>query len=157
MTLRQVCDEEGVQNKALHFLSSFVGLRMAITPEVCHPKWNAFKRACEHSENNNHFDLMRLSIAANYGHGTKLHGERATNRQLMLEHFLRNQTDDWFDDISAEIALDRGIVVHNSDECRFLLEDFLECDSIRKRGDFVTGNQFNYFSLVSLTKKKHNK
>ena len=108
----QVCDEEGCQNKALHFLASYVGLRMAVTPEACHPKWNSFKRAAEHSSME--FDLMRLTIAANYGHGTRLTGERASNRKMMLERFLQQQSDEYFKDMSAEICLDRGMEVDKS-------------------------------------------
>ena len=146
----QVCDEEGCQNKALHFLASYVGLRMAVTPEACHPKWNSFKRAAEHSSME--FDLMRLTIAANYGHGTRLTGERASNRKMMLERFLQQQSDEYFKDMSAEICLDRGMEVDglSTDACRFMITDFLEAPSIRRRGDYESqfsgfGNCFDYF------------
>ena len=134
--LSQVCDEEGVQNKALHFLASHVGLRMAITPEVCHPKWNSFKRASEHG--GMQFDLMRLTIAANFGHGSRLTGERATYRKLMLEKFLQRQSDAYFQHISNEICLDRFLELDElgAIECRILIEDFLNAPSIRKRGDY---------------------
>lgn len=152
--LRVVCDEEGCQNKALHFLASYVGLRMAITPEVCHPKWNAFKRASEHG--GMQFDLMRLTIAANFGHGARLTGERATYRKLMLERFLQRQSDAYFQDMAAEISLDRSLELDElgTSECRILIEDFLNAPSIRKRGDYVKNKSwFGVLNVLSLMVK----
>lgn len=133
----QVCDEDSSQNKALHFLSSYVGLRLGVCPEINHPKWNSFKRAVEYS--GLQYDLMRLTIVANYGHGTKIGGERSSNRRDALKAYLAKQSDEWFEDISNEICLDRNIC---SDECGseaacVMIEDFMDCASIRKRGDYV--------------------
>ena len=105
--LRFCCDEEGVQNKALHFLFSFVGLRGAVTPEICHPKWNAWKRAVTAA--GVRYDVLRLTIAANYGHGTKITGERATARRRFLKTYLNRQGPDYFQDLAAEIMLDREL------------------------------------------------
>ena len=76
--LRFVCDEEGSQNRAMRFLFSFVGLRGAVSPEISHPKWNTFKRSVASA--GLQYDLLRLTIAANYAHGTKVTGERASKR-----------------------------------------------------------------------------
>lgn len=135
-----MCDEESSQNKALYFLASYVGLRMAVVPECCHYKWNCWKRAIEHSDPACQFDLMRLTIAANYSHGAKLTGERSSMRAEFLESYLEKQSDEYFLDISTEIALDRGLSTDDMDydTCRFTLQDFLEAPSIRKRGDYVT-------------------
>ena len=84
------------------------------------------------------FDLMRLTIAANFGHGARLTGERATYRKLMLERFLQRQSDAYFQDMAAEISLDRSLELDElgTSECRILIEDFLNAPSIRKRGDY---------------------
>lgn len=125
-----------MQNRALHFLASFVGLRMAVVPELNHPKWNCWQRAVEHS--GMEYDLMRLTVAANYPHGTKMQGERASNRRLFLKTFLHKQNDQWFSDIAEEICMDKGRSIDSMDvgTCRYMIEDFLESPSIRKRGDY---------------------
>ncbi len=113
---------------------------MGVCPECCHYKWNAWKRAVEHSDPGCQFDLMRLTIAANYGHGAKLTGDRSAVRSQYLESYLAKQSDEYYVDISSEIALDRGLWTDDlaPDACRFVLQDFLEAPSIRKRGDYVT-------------------
>jgi len=133
--LRFVGDEEGLQNRAMHFLFSYVGLRGAVTPEVNHPKWNSFKRAMASS--GLEYDLLRLTIAANYAHGAKITGERASARKLYLERFLKRQPESYFLDMRDEIMMDRDISTehgeHEFDATR-LLEEFLDCPSIRKKG-----------------------
>ncbi len=137
--LRFVGDEEGLQNRAMHFLFSFVGLRGAITPEICHPKWNCFKRA--YAAAGMDYDVLRLTIACNYSHGTKLTGERATDRKQFLSNYLRKQSRQYFMDLKDEILLDRGIPCDSVDagdmDPQLLLEEFLECPSICKKGQFV--------------------
>lgn len=123
-----------------------MGLRLAVAPECFHFKWNAFKRAIDHS--NLQFDMMRLTVASNYPHGTKLTGERGTLRKQMLQSFLAKQDEQYYEDISEEIALDRGITNDGvgQDACRLLLEDFLETPSIRKRGDYAS--QPSWYKIV---------
>ena len=133
--LRFICDEEGVQTKALHFLFSFVGLRGGSTPEICHPKWNGFRRAIASS--GLEYDMLRLTIAANYAHGTKTTGERATDRRTFLKSFLNRQDEAYFEDLTVEILRDKGIQDAEGISARFLVEEFLQAESIRKKGDYV--------------------
>ena len=136
--LRFVGDEDGLQNRAMHYLFSYVGLRGAVTPEVNHPKWNSFKRAMTSA--GLEYDLLRLTIAANYSHGAKITGERASDRKLYLESFLKRQPESYFLDMHDEIMMDRDLSPehgeHELDTTR-LLEEFLECPSIKKKGIYV--------------------
>ena len=136
--LRFVCDEEGSQNRAMHFLFSFVGLRGAVSPEISHPKWNTFKRSVASA--GLQYDLLRLTIAANYAHGTKVTGERARDRKVYLERYLKKQPRQFFQDLREEILLDRGL--DPSDDFPDLdwtavLEEALACDSIRRQSAYV--------------------
>ena len=133
--MAQVADEEGVQNKCFHFLHSYIGVRGAISPEISHPKWNCWKRAVKHSNMN--YDLMRLTIAANYGHGTRLTGERVTMRREYLETWLEKQDEQYFDEISEEINHDRGETGMTSDAVQASMTDFLESPLIKRRAHFV--------------------
>ncbi|CAE7631480.1 unnamed protein product, partial [Symbiodinium sp. CCMP2456] len=130
-----VADEEGVQNKCFHFLHSYIGVRGAICPEISHPKWNCWKRAVKHSGMN--YDLMRLTIAANYGHGTRLTGERVTMRREYLERWLEKQEEQYFEEISEEINHDRGERGMTSDAVQASITDFLESDLIKRRAHFA--------------------
>lgn len=134
--LRFVADEEGLQNRALHFLFSFAGLRGAITPEICHPKWNCWKRSKKHA--GLEYDILRLTIAANYSHGTKLTGERQSKMRGYLKSFLAKQSDEYFQDLADEIMTDRrressGLTAADA---RDLVEEYLDCPSIRHKGEF---------------------
>ena len=134
--LRFVCDEDGLQNRAIHFMFSFVGLRGAITPEVSHPKWNSFKRAC--SSAGLDYDLLRLTLASNYGHGTRITGERRADRQQYLHNYLLKQTLQYFLDLKEEIMLDRQMPDDSTElDPQLLLEEFLECPSIKRKGAYV--------------------
>ena len=137
--LRFVCDEDGLQCRAMHYLFSYIGLRGAVTPEVSHPKWNSFKRAC--SSAGMQYDLLRLTIAANYSHGTKITGERATSRKEYLELFLKKQPDSYFLDLYDEILMDRDMSLDLGErqlDSYQLLEEFLDCPSIKKKNAYVT-------------------
>lgn len=145
--LRFVMDEEGVQTKTVHFLFSYAGLRGAVCPEICHPKWNAWKRATKNRSSSLEYDVLRLTIAANYSHGAKITGERRTNRRQFLETFLNRQDDAYFEDLAAEVQLDRQtdfsaprnvVEDHNGLDARWLLSEYLECNSIRRKGDYET-------------------
>ncbi|CAE7232718.1 unnamed protein product [Symbiodinium sp. CCMP2592] len=133
--LRFVADEEGVQNKCFHFLHSYIGIRGAICPEISHPKWNCWKRAVKHSGMN--YDVMRLTIAANYGHGTKLTGERVSMRREYLETWLLKQDEEYFEEISEEINHDRGQRGMTSDAVQASVTDFLESPLIKRRAHYA--------------------
>ena len=139
--LRFVVDEQGCQNKCLHFLFSYVGLRGAITPEICHPKWNCWKRSTKHS--GLEYDVLRLTIAANYAHGTKITGERSSARREYLRLFLAEQDQAYFQDIHEEILLDRKISMVDDDtdglvdmDTRSMIEEYLDSPSIRRKGAY---------------------
>lgn len=138
--LRFTCDEDGAQNRAMHFLFSFVGLRGAVSPEISHPKWNAFKRACVSA--GLQYDLLRLTIAANYSHGTKTTGERASNRRVYLERFMRKQPTQYFQDLRDEMILDRGLEpgAFGLDEvdAQMVVDEALGCPSIRRKGAYAS-------------------
>ena len=137
--LRFISDEEGVQTKAIHYLFSFIGLRGAFSPEVCHPKWNAFKRAARSASMS--FDLLRLTLAANYGHGAKITGERATARKQYLREYLTKQSVEYFEDLYEEILQDRGLLAsgccdQNIDP-RHLIENIMDSPSVKSKGIYV--------------------
>ena len=137
LKLIKVTDEEGMQTKCFHFLNSYVGLRGAVSPEVSHPKWNCFKRAVAASALST--DLMKLTLAANYGHGAQLTGERVSLRRECLEAFLNRQGEEYYEEIGEEICLDRGGAPGSMDPgaTHALMSDFLNAPSIRRRGDYV--------------------
>lgn len=133
--LRFVCDEDGAQNRAMHFLFSYVGLRGAVSPEISHPKWNSFKRAC--SSAGLQYDLLRLSVAANFSHGTKITGERARDRRAYLERYMEKQSCQYFLDLRDEMLLDRGLESSSMDvelDAKAVTEEALSCPSIRRKG-----------------------
>ncbi|CAK9015600.1 unnamed protein product [Durusdinium trenchii] len=152
--LRFVADEEGLQNRALHFLFSFAGLRGAITPEICHPKWNCWKRSKKHA--GLEYDILRLMIAANYSHGTKLTGERQSKMRGYLKSFLAKQSDEYFQDLADEIMTDRrressGLTAADA---RDLVEEYLDCPSIRRKGEFVKNKSwFGILNVLALMVK----
>lgn len=99
---------------------------------------------------------MRLTIAANYAHGTKITGERATNRRKYLMQYLDKQTTEWFEDLASDIQLDRRLESEvNSYDARMLVEDYLDCPSIRGRGKYdpcLSLKMFSYcYSLADVT------
>ena len=70
-------------------------------------------------------------------------GERATRRKLALRKFLESQPDSFFEELNEEVILDRDL--GNVDEpaqlnvdSRVLVEEYLESDSIRRKGDYVS-------------------
>lgn len=134
--LKFVSDEEGLQTRAMHFLFSYAGLRGALCPEISHPKWNCFKRACQSS--GMQYDLLRLTIAANYSHGTKITGDRVGSRKAYLQSFLRKQSPQYFLDLRDEILLDRGMgtEMDMDFDAQLLLEEFMTCPSIVRKGPF---------------------
>eukprot|EP00435_Cladocopium_sp_Y103_P045341 s1084_g13.t1 len=81
------------------------------------------------------YDLMRLTIAANFGHGARLTGERATFRKMMLERFLHRQSDAYFEDMGTEICLDRSLELDDlsTSECRDLSDE--ETDDVAAQHD----------------------
>lgn len=138
--LRFVSDEEGVQTKAVHYLFSYIGLRGGFSPEICHPKWNGFKRAA--ADSSMKFDLLRLTLAANYAHGAKITGERATARKQYLREYLSKQSPEYFEDLAQEILQDRGIIDsgcgHQDIDPWDLIENIMESRSIKSKGIYVS-------------------
>ena len=70
-------------------------------------------------------------------------GERATRRKLALRKFLESQPDSFFEELNEEVILDRDL--GNVDEpaqlnvdSRVLVEEYLESDSTRRKGDYVS-------------------
>ncbi|CAK9021484.1 unnamed protein product [Durusdinium trenchii] len=61
------------------------------------------------------YDVLRLTIAANYGHGTKITGERATKRRRYLKQYVEKQCTEWFEDLAEEIRLDRRLELSDVD------------------------------------------
>eukprot|EP00435_Cladocopium_sp_Y103_P047920 s1957_g14.t1 len=82
--------------------------------------------------------LMKLTIAANYSHGVTIGGERRMMRLEYLRHFLEKQDPEYFEDLAAEIGMDRGCVI-DPDSAHILIDDYLEAPSIKNRGLFDTG------------------
>ena len=142
----QVSDEESSQTKAFHFLFSHVGCRGLTQPEISHPKWNAFKRAAATS--NLEFDLLRLTVCANYAHGPWTNGDRLVLKQQALESYLDKQSEDWFSDMAEEIARDAGeSELLSEEQARASMSDFLDSEAIRNRGAFVKAK--SWFGIIA--------
>ena len=135
----QVCDEESVQNKSFHYLFSFCGLRGGTTPDICHWKWNSFRRAIKSTSLN--VALMKLTIAANYGHGNTIGGERRLYREEYLKAFLEKQPMEYFEELASEISADRGTPSDELDgeSAHVPIADYLDSPLIKNRGTYVTG------------------
>lgn len=69
-------------------------------------------------------------------------GERATRRKLALQKFLESQPDSFFEELNEEVILDRDLGNVDSAQLnvdsRVLVEEYLESDSIRRKGDYVS-------------------
>lgn len=69
-------------------------------------------------------------------------GERATRRKLALRKFLESQPDSFFEELNEEVILDRDLGNVDSAQLnvdsRVLVEEYLESDSIRRKGDYVS-------------------
>ena len=79
--------------------------------------------------------LIKLTIAASYSHGTTIGGERRMIRLEYLRQFLEKQDAEYFEDLAAEIGMDRGCVI-DPESAHFLIDDYLEAPSIKNRGLF---------------------
>ena len=80
---------------------------------------------------------MKLTIIANYGHGAFGKGERLLARQEYLRSFLQKQDSSYFQDLSEEIMMDKGVSDVDEESASILLSDWMECKSIKNRGGFA--------------------
>lgn len=98
------------------------------------------------------YDVLRLTIAANYGHGTKITGERATKRRRYLKQYVEKQCTEWFEDLAEEIRLDRRLELSDVDHvnARLLVEDYLQSPSICGRGKYDPCIHFQYMFFLLL-------
>ena len=65
----EVADEEGSQHKGLHYALQKLHILGVTEPESSHPKWNAFRKAIDHSGLS--LSVMKLVVCcslANYVH-----------------------------------------------------------------------------------------
>ncbi|CAE7426520.1 unnamed protein product, partial [Symbiodinium microadriaticum] len=143
-----VSDEESSQTKAFHFLFSHVGCRGLCQPEISHPKWNSFKRALAAS--GLEFDILKLTVIANYAHGPYAGGDRLVMKQEMLASFLQKQTQDYFADIAAEICLDQDASMDTAsgETAAMMLEDFMSSDALKNRGLFLKNKV--WFGMINV-------
>ena len=113
-----------------------MGCRGLTQPETSHPKWNSYKRAVTAAELD--YDVLRLTVCANYSHGPWGAGDRLVLKQQMLAAFLKKQPKEYFADIAQEIFRDQGsTAAPSAEDAAFMLEDFMSTDALRNRGKFV--------------------
>ena len=112
-----------------------VGVRGCAEPELAHPAWNTYKKALKTSCLDE--AAMKLTIIANYGHGAYVKGDRLLARQEYLRSFLEKQDSSYFQVLSEEIMMDKGVSDVDEESASFLLSDWMECKSIKNRGGFV--------------------
>ena len=94
--------------------------------------------------------LMKLTIAANYSHGTTIGGERRMMRLEYLRQFLERQDDEYFEELAAEISMDRGCVT-DPESAHFLIDDYLESPSLKNRGIFDAGHNTDHYGLSTVS------
>ena len=80
---------------------------------------------------------MKLTIIANYGHGSFGSGDRHLTRQEHLQSWLSKRDQAYYETIADEISLDRGQLGLDTEGARLCMSDFLEANSIKTRGGFV--------------------
>ena len=83
------------------------------------------------------YNLACFAVAAKYGHGTKITGERTAMRREYLEQWLAKQPDEYFEEIAEDISHDRGEHSMAAEDVAATITDFMEAPLIRRRGDYV--------------------
>ena len=84
------------------------------------------------------FASMKGAIAANYGHGSYLSGDRLQIRQELFRQWLNKQPDDFFVEISEQILEDKQAGSDFTGEAIVGIEELMETPGVRKRGMFAT-------------------
>ncbi|OLP73380.1 hypothetical protein AK812_SmicGene47403, partial [Symbiodinium microadriaticum] len=102
--------------------------------EVSHPQWNSFKRALKDAQLQE--SVLKLSVAANYSHGSFLSGDKWEKRKEALAEYLDGKGVEYFDDLAGELG-------YEADDDGFdypILDasELLQCAAIRRRGKYVT-------------------
>jgi hypothetical protein len=127
-------DEEGVQNKAWHYIFEVVGARGVVEPELAHPKWNGFKRALRSAKLE--FSALKLTICCNFNHGAFLSGDKLADKREYMAEYLSTQDAEYYAEKSELIAFDRG-----EEACPemvpVMLADMMSSKSMTNRMPFV--------------------
>ena len=109
-------------------------IRGDLEAEASHPQWNSFKRALNDAQLQE--SVLKLSIAANYSHGSFLSGDKWEKRREALAEYLENKGVEYFNDLAGELG-------YEADDGGFeypILDasEVLESAAIRRRGKYVT-------------------
>ena len=128
-------DDEGVQNKAYNYMWEVMRLRGYNEPELCHPKFNSWKRASKWSGLET--AQMKITICCNYNHGSFTCGDKLLSKKEHFGDYLQKQNAEYFSDIAEKISYDRCEPV-NEDNCQNLMEEFFGHRAIQTRTLFVT-------------------
>ena len=133
----QVEDEETVQTKAWNYLFEKAKVRGLVEGELAHPLWNAYKRAIKDADLDT--SVLKLTILSNFGHGSYTNGDKLFTRREYLQKYLERQNDDWYSELADNIAFDRHLWGEHltPNDLDALFSDFIEADTIARRGRFV--------------------
>ena len=99
----QVEDEESSQTKAWRYLFSRLRIRGDLEAEASHPQWNSFKRALNDAQLQE--SVLKLSIAANYSHGSFLSGDNGRNAAKLWRNTLRTRVSSILMTLQGSLAM----------------------------------------------------
>ena len=133
-----------MQTKAWRYLFSELRCRGDVEAEQSHPMWNSFKRALSSSGLTE--AALKLSICANFGHGSFLSDDKYLKRRECLEEYLQQQNPDFFQDLCEELG-DTDVAAPGQEALRF--HEVLDSAGIRRRGRFVARACSQYSLVVS--------
>ena len=102
----KVEDEETVQTKVWHYLfEKKTKVRGLGEGELAHPLRNAYKRAFKDVGLDT--SVPKLTVLSNFGHCSFTNGDKPFTRREYFQAYLERQNEDWFSELSDNIAFDR--------------------------------------------------
>ena len=122
-----------MQNKCWHYLFEVASLRGCVEPELSHPLWNAFKRSARQAGLET--SILKLTVISNFGHGSFNNGDHHFTRREVMEEYLNNQTDEWFECQAENWAFDKGTQMES--DWVPTAADWLESPALTTRGLFA--------------------
>ncbi|CAJ1459857.1 unnamed protein product, partial [Effrenium voratum] len=101
-----VADEEATGFRAANLLMS-LGVRGMPVPEISHPQWGDYGRACESSGLT--LPTLKLTLLCNFGRGPFRSGRFGYNVSKAAELFMSEVTDEFLESLTERIGLDQGL------------------------------------------------
>ena len=101
-----MADEEATGFRAANLLMS-LGVRGMPVPEISHPQWGDYGRACESSGLT--LPTLKLTLLCNFGRGPFRSGRFGYNVSKAAELFMSEVTDEFLESLTERIGLDQGL------------------------------------------------